>query len=88
MSITSDLNTIQNSRDQADIALKYRTIFDELTTRLKKIDAELEVITLDTKFNAIPTDVKQALNQYWQAIKAFNAAVEGNANISEMLNWK
>lgn len=86
--IETQLNTIKSNYDQADIALKYRDIFDTVYSRTKKLDIEIEQVSSDIKFTNIPTEVKQALNAYWQALKAFNTTIEANASIMELLDWK
>jgi hypothetical protein len=88
MSVTTDLNTINDSYEQAKIALKYRRIFEDCYTRLKSLDAEVEAVAADVKFSNIPTDVRQALNRYWQIVKAFNTAIEADTEIIEMFDWK
>ena len=87
MTIESDLDTIHDNHEQADIALKYRQTFEDVYRRLKNLDAEIELISQDVKFDAIPATIKQALNQYWQYIKQFIAAVEASADLLELINW-
>jgi hypothetical protein len=88
MTVTTDLNIINDNYEQAEIALKYRRMFEDCYTRLKELDAEVEAIAADVKFSNIPTDVKQALNRYWQIVKAFNTAIEADTEIIEMFDWK
>lgn len=88
MSITTDLDTINSNHKQAEIALKYRNIFKDVSNRLIDLDIEVEGIVSSTQFNAIPADVKQALNRYWQLVKDFNAAIVADVEITEMLTWE
>ena len=85
MSITSDLEIIKASLDQAKIALKYRQVFREKYQSLCLLDVELETVTNDTKFIAIPASIKQPLNVYWQEVKVFIASIENNPELVELL---
>lgn len=87
MSITTDLDTIKTNLDQAEIALKYRQIFKAMYTKSVRLETEIDEIILTSKFNAIPTDVKQALNGFRQAIKTFNSTISSDTEITELLNW-
>lgn len=87
MTITTDFNTINANYDQAEIALKYQLEFKNVHHKMSRLSNEIESIVSSTQFTAIPTDVKQSLNAFWQLIKNFNTAVESDITITEMLGW-
>ncbi len=87
MSITTDMQAIENSveHQQARIAKRCRNIFKDIYDRLKSLDADIEKVSQSTSFDAIPGSIKQPLNTYWQLIKSFNAAVEADPDLVELL---
>jgi hypothetical protein len=87
MSITTDLDEISNDYEQADIVLKHVIIFRDVSERMIILDAEIQSIVDDTKFDEIPASIKQSMNQYWQLVKQFNAGIVANSGVSETLGW-
>ena len=87
MSITTDFDDLFSTKEQVELAIQYAKNFKIISTQMIRLNDELQTITADVKFDQLPTDVKQVLNQFWQLIQQFNAAVAANADIQEMLNY-
>ena len=85
MTITTDLQTINENYLQAEIVLKYRDKFKECYKTLSQLDSEIDEIVDNVRFTAIPPDVKSALNAYRQLMKTFIAEIRTDSDIIDLL---
>ena len=86
--LTTTLDTTWTEKDQRESAFKARATLEEMTIVVREGLLELQEIKDSGKFDTLPTDLKVALNTWWQIYKDAKSAFQADANVVELFNWR
>ena len=88
MSITDDLNTLKEERDQRVDAFEFRGLCQEFyRDHLLIYLGQLQVIIDRGNFDTIPASIKTELAQFRVAMLTCQTTIETDVGIQEVLNW-
>jgi hypothetical protein len=86
MSVTTDLNTLWDEKEQRDAAFEARALLENFRSVMVETHEALNVIKNSGQFGTIPVDIRNTLNDAWTALKDCQTVLEG-AEIVEALDW-
>lgn len=87
MSITDDLNTMKEERNQRLDAFEFRAGIQNFYQDLVSSITRLQAIIDRGHFDTIPVGIKVELNQAWNLVKACKSDFESDVGIMEILDW-
>ena len=88
MPVLEDLNITWTEKEQAEDAFVARATFEKATKTIKECNQKIQEIVDSGNFDTVPTDLKAALNQWWTIMKVADAAIDGNADIMTIFEWR
>lgn len=88
MTVQTDLDTTWSEKEQREDAFQGRAALEDCTNNLDQCNATIQELVDSGNFNTIPTDLKQALNQWWTIIKTARTSIAANADIVTARNWR
>lgn len=88
MPVLEDLNITWTEKEQREDAFAARAALENATMTIKECNRKIQAIVDSGNFGTIPVDLRQALNQWWTITKAADAAIDGNADIMTIYEWR
>ncbi len=88
MTALTDLGTTWTEKEQREDAFNARAALENATNNIEQAHQQIQAIVDSGNFNTLPTDLKQALNQWWTIIKTARTSIIGNADIMTVFNWR
>lgn len=88
MSVVTDLNQTWTEKKQREDAFKARATLENCTFVLDECNRTIQDIVDSGNFNTIPSDLKNALNDWWAIVKTARASIGSNSDIMDVYNWR
>lgn len=88
MTVQTDLDTTFTEKEQREDAFAGRAALENATNVIEETHQTIKALVDSGNFNTIPTDLKQALNQWWTIIKIARTSIGSNSDIMEVFNWR
>ena len=88
MTVQQDLDTTWQEQQQSQDAFAARATLENCTNTIEETHQAIQSLVDAGSFSTIPTDLKQALNQWWTIVKAARTSIGSNADIMTAFNWR
>lgn len=88
MAVIDDLNTTWTEKGQREDAFAARARLEDCTNSIEDCHQAVQAIVDSGNFNTIPTDLKNALNDWWVIIKTARTSIGSDSDIMDAFNWR
>ena len=87
MTVKEDLDLTLIEKDQRESTFAGRSVLESCTNHLNDCDNAIQALVDSGKFDTIPNELKQTLNEWWTIIKTARADIEANDDIVTAKYW-
>lgn len=88
MPVLEDLNTTWTEKEQREDAFAARAALENATRTLDESHQRIQAIVDSGNFDTVPTDLRVALNAWWNIIKTARMSIASNPDIMTIYEWR
>jgi len=88
MSVTTDLNQTWEEKTQRESCFAARAALENCTSVVDETLQRIQEIVDSGHFDTIPSDLKQALNRWWNIYKAAKQSFVADPELIEIYQWR
>jgi hypothetical protein len=88
MPVVNNLDLCWEEKAQREAAFQARALLENLTTVLAQTHDRLTEIKDSGKFDTLPAELKAAIAAWWTIFKGARKAIDENADIQAVYDWR